>query len=159
MEDDSKGSFRHLINLTDSSRSEEGSVSSLPSSTSSMEDSAPSQKLLLRIEIEDYEALKSSRSVTIKFDPDTKVKQALLQLASKGNIGLTSKQALAEYMLFVPNFDEKRGIFMANERALSSYGLKDKVKSKSKTITKKALGYDFVKKTIHEFSRHIASCK
>jgi hypothetical protein len=138
MEDDSRGgSSRQLYNLADSSRSEEGSLSSLPSSTSSAEESGsvPSQKLLLRIEIEDYEALKSSRSVTIKFEADTKVKQALLLLASKGNIGLTSKQALAEYMLFVPNFDEKRGIFMANERALSSYGLKDKVRVFNSILT------------------------
>ena len=41
--------------------------------------------------------------------------------------GLSTKQALEDFLLFVPNFDDRKGMVMANDRLVTSYGLKDKV--------------------------------
>jgi hypothetical protein len=38
-------------------------------------------------------------------------------------------EALHNYVLFIPNFHDGKGIILANDRPLSSYGLKNKVRT------------------------------
>ena len=46
------------------------------------------KKLIIRIEVEDYEELKSSRIVTLKLERNNKVKDVLVQIANKNNVGM-----------------------------------------------------------------------
>jgi len=83
--------------------------------------------LLLKVEIEDYLELKSSRVVTIAFNQNDTVRQALLYIAKRGSIALNLDEALHNYVLYVPNFEGTgKGIIMNNDRTLYSYGLKNK---------------------------------
>jgi hypothetical protein len=103
-------------------------------------------KLVLKVEIENYVQLKSSRLVTIIVSPHTTVLETLLQIAKKPNVAISVDNALHNYFLFIPNadsikkddkdydnltkvphYDRKAGIVLKNEHTLGDYGLKFKV--------------------------------
>lgn len=100
--------------------------------------SVESDTLILRVEIEDYEELKSSRIVTMFFDRSKTVKHALLQLARKSSIFLAADDAVQHYALYIPETaEDNTGLKMTNERLLSSYNFKNRDRIILKKIIEK----------------------
>lgn len=101
--------------------------------------------------------------VTVVFDPEQTVRQALLQIAKKPQgiiylslhdniklVALDVDDALHNYEIFIPN--KSGGITMSNDKKLSFYNLNDKVNFFFKLIyiiIKK--GYSYFKKKIIKF--------
>ncbi|PRP75101.1 leucine-rich repeat-containing protein [Planoprotostelium fungivorum] len=88
----------------------------------------PNNKLVLRVEIEDYQILKTPRMLVITFLKTETAQQALLRIARRPQMNLHVDDALHNYLIYVPNFDStnSNGICMSNYRQLSSYGLHNK---------------------------------
>lgn len=76
-----------------------------------------------------------------------------MNIAKRGSIALNLDEALHNYVLFIPNFDGGRGIIMAGDRLLVSYGLKNKdtviLKQKARSMERlyDAVGFDELKKS------------
>eukprot|EP01119_Soliformovum_irregulare_P016348 TRINITY_DN4710_c0_g2_i1.p1 TRINITY_DN4710_c0_g2~~TRINITY_DN4710_c0_g2_i1.p1 ORF type:complete len:1641 (+),score=515.86 TRINITY_DN4710_c0_g2_i1:1885-6807(+) len=115
--------------------------------TTEEEEEFDETKLVLKVEIDDYLKLRSSRVVLMIFAKDQTVHQALLLIGKKPNVGLATDDVLHNYVLVIPNFDKGRGYIMANHRQLTSYGLKHKdtivLKQRSTIVNEKSEGKKF----------------
>lgn len=106
-------------------RDRSGSISLL---RSSMESDDEEDKITIKVEVEDYLILKSSRVVTVVLSRSETVRQAMARIAKKNQIAMDVETAVLNYVLWIPNFDgTSRGIIMSMNRLLSSYGLKNRV--------------------------------
>jgi hypothetical protein len=86
------------------------------------------RKVYLKVEIEDYEELLSSKMVMIEVDPTLPIENVLFQIGKKPTVNINREEMVRNFLLFLPpNQKHKDGAILKIDHHLSDYGIEEKV--------------------------------